>query len=65
MGWYLGGFNSGEILFHENEIHFAPTHPMHISLYDPGKEKVTPVYPPPHGNLGPDVHIRRIEADRG
>jgi hypothetical protein len=47
-GWYLGAFKDGTLLFHNSEVHFAPTHPMEISLYDPARNSTVLIYPPEH-----------------
>jgi hypothetical protein len=46
-GWYLAAFHSGLLVFHKSEVHFAPTHPMEIALYDLRRSTETSLYPPP------------------
>ena len=43
-GWYLTAV-SGKVVYEHNTIHFAPTHPMVLSLYDPGTKAETAIYP--------------------
>lgn len=40
-GWYLAGALSHIVVYHESMVHFAPTQPMTIKMYDPNQEKVT------------------------
>ena len=35
----------GNIIFVENTIHFAPTHPARVSAYNLQQKKLTPIYP--------------------
>jgi len=40
-GWYLAGLLSHIVVYHESMVHFAPTQPMTIKMFDPDQEKVT------------------------
>jgi hypothetical protein len=40
-GWYLAGVLSHIVIYHEGMVHFAPTQPMTIRMYDPSQEKVS------------------------
>jgi len=44
-GWFLSALGADLIVFHESEVHFAPTHPMEISVYDLKKDTTTRIYP--------------------
>lgn len=46
FGWYVAGFQNGNIVYEHNTTHFAPTHPLVVSLYDPVGAKDTQLYPP-------------------
>ena len=56
-GWFLAGLFSHIVIYHESMVHFAPTQPMTIKMFDPQQEKVTAsvrsfvsvntLYPPP------------------
>ena len=45
-GWMVAGFAPGQIVYEHNTIHFAPTHPLVLSLYDAESQTETPIYPP-------------------
>ncbi len=45
-GWAVGWFRSGRVIMHHSEVHFAPTHPMELSIYDPRTGALTKIYPP-------------------
>jgi len=45
-GWYLAAFRSGLLVFHRSQIHFAPTHPMEIAVYNLQSDAQTQIYPP-------------------
>ena len=45
-GRMVAGFAPGKIVYEHNPIHFAPTHPLVLSLYDAESQTETPVYPP-------------------
>jgi hypothetical protein len=44
-GWFLSSFSDGTIIYHDSMVHFAPTHPAHLSLYDPVTRESRTVYP--------------------
>lgn len=41
-GWYLFTLPGGALVYHRSQIHFAPTHPLELGLYDPetGSDRV-------------------------
>ncbi|HEU5233358.1 MAG TPA: hypothetical protein VFU50_10885 [Terriglobales bacterium] len=45
-GWYVAGFQNGKIIYEHSTTHFAATHPLVVSLYDPVGAKDTQLYPP-------------------
>jgi hypothetical protein len=45
-GWLLANLRSGQVLLHENEIHFASQHPMRLKAADLVHRKVRELYPP-------------------
>jgi hypothetical protein len=47
FGWYVAGFQNGKVVYEHNTTHFAPTHPLVVSVYDPGAAKDTQLYPQP------------------
>jgi hypothetical protein len=60
-GWYLGSLRNGLVIFHNSEVHFAPTHPMEISIYDPRKGTERKIYPPFH-DTARDRYIDALDA---
>jgi hypothetical protein len=68
-GWYLATLPTHIVVFHESMIHFAPTHPMRISIYDLDRQKsaqgkpsgapVITLYPPRNDRLRAQ-YIERI-----
>jgi hypothetical protein len=44
-GWFLGAFADGRVIYHDNEIHFAPVHAAELSLFDPKTGQEFKIYP--------------------
>jgi len=44
-GWYLAFFQNGAIVYHNSQVHFAPTHYAEISVYEPAGNRETKIYP--------------------
>jgi hypothetical protein len=66
-GWNVSAFGADSMVFESSMVHFAPTHPMKLSLYDSSRDSVTPFYPPPHDPLRSDYmeRLRKIpESDK-
>jgi len=42
-------------------VHFAPTHPLELFVFDPSSSALTPVYPPPSDSFRPE-YIRRLQT---
>jgi hypothetical protein len=59
-GWVLASFRSGTVVFQGSVVHFAPTHPLQLSLYDPQRRLVMQIYPPPRDELLA-AYIRRLQ----
>jgi hypothetical protein len=45
-GWELVTLPNNIIVYHDSETHFAATHPLGISVYDPVTETDRKIYPP-------------------
>jgi hypothetical protein len=45
-GWILGFVGDRYAVFHESMVHFAPTHPLNVSVYDTVTGRTTRLYPP-------------------
>jgi hypothetical protein len=50
-GWIEATFSSGAVVLEGSMIHFAPTHPLRLSLFDPRSATPTAIYPPPSDPL--------------
>ena len=44
-GWPLGTFDDETVVYHHSEVHFAPTHPASISLYNTVTKYSRRIYP--------------------
>ncbi|MCI0605856.1 hypothetical protein L0156_22955 [bacterium] len=44
-GWPLAIFDDETVVYHNSEVHFAPTHPATISLYNPVTKSGKEIYP--------------------
>jgi hypothetical protein len=42
-GWPVANFSSGAIVLQKNMVHFAPTHPLELSVFDPASGRLTPI----------------------
>jgi hypothetical protein len=59
-GWFLAAFDDGTVLYHNSQVHFAPTHPTEISLYDPASNLNVMVYPAKPAPPIRAAHVRRV-----
>jgi hypothetical protein len=46
MGWELAILPNESIVYHQNQAHFAPTHSLEISVFDPSTMIDRQIYPP-------------------
>ena len=44
-GWFVAGFSNSQVVYEHSTVHFAPAHPLVLSLYDPHEKKETQLYP--------------------
>lgn len=44
FGWMMARID-GDIIFQENTIHFAPTHPSRLSIYNPRQKVLSRIFP--------------------
>jgi hypothetical protein len=59
-GWFLAAYSDGRVVYHNNEIHFAPVHAAELSLYDPRTNQESKIYPrKPFQNLRV-AHIQKM-----
>jgi len=70
FGWYIAGFQNGKIVYEHSTTHFAPTHPLVVSLYDPAGAKDTQLYPPESDSYRADFtdqlqHIMGVDRCTG
>jgi len=60
-GWRIDSFSSGAVVLEGSTVHFAPTHPLRLSLYDPRSDTPTTIYPPP-SDLLRAAYIQRLRT---
>src|SRR5262245_61948310 len=58
-GWELATLPDESIVLHNSQIHFAPTHWLEMSIFNPTTLKARQVYPPK-----PDQPVRRTFIER-
>ena len=58
-GWIRATLPDGRILFEHNEVHFAPTHPASLWLFDPASVTSHAFYP-----TSPEQPVRRAYVER-
>ncbi len=44
-GWFLFSLPGGAVVYHRSQVHFAPTHPMQLAVYDPASDSDRVLYP--------------------
>jgi hypothetical protein len=45
LGWPIARLGNSRLLIQRDEVHFAPVHPVHLSVYDISTRDSAPVYP--------------------
>jgi bla regulator protein BlaR1 len=61
-GWPLKAFDDGTLVYHNSQVHFAPTHSAEISIYNPHTKIDKKIYPSkPYSKIRTD-HIRKVKA---
>ena len=58
-GWELLTLPDESIVYHRNQVHFAPTHAMEIAVFDPESRQDRVIYPPT-----PTEPVRQAFIDR-
>ena len=58
-GWPVAHFKDGRIVYEHSEIHFAPTHYVELSIYDPVRRRSRQIYPPSPATPLPR-NVRRV-----
>jgi hypothetical protein len=61
-GWVKAAFSSGAVVLEGSTVHFAPTHPLRLSLFDPRSSTPTTIYPPPSDRLRA-AYVHRLLTD--
>lgn len=61
-GWFLGSFADGAIVYHNSLVHFAPTRPARLSLYDPETGESRTIYPLRPYQPIREAHMARLRA---
>ena len=64
-GWFLAEFADGTVVYHNSQIHFAPTHPAEVSIYRPDRDSSFRVYPMQPYQPVRTAHIEKVRAAYG
>jgi hypothetical protein len=46
QGWELATLPNEIVVYHRNQVHFAPTHSLEIAVFDPVRQRDALIYPP-------------------
>jgi hypothetical protein len=61
-GWSLATLPDESIVYHRNQIHFAPTHSLEMAVFDPSRDIDRVIYPPvPMGSVR-RAFVERVAA---
>lgn len=64
-GWFLAEFADGTVVYHNSQIHFAPTNPAAVSIYQPARDSSFRVYPIQPYQPVRTAHIEKVRAAYG
>ena len=53
-GWVIAKMDRDTVLVEHNQIHFAPTHPLELDLYEISTNRLTKLYPPAQDRIRED-----------
>ena len=60
-GWILAIFDNETVVYHNSQMHFAPTHHAEISIYNPSTKKTQMIYPmKPYQKIRLE-HIKKVK----
>ncbi len=62
FGAFLGDFANGPVVYANSMVHFAPTHPGHVSVYDPTTKSDREIYPMKPYQAIRLAHIAKVKA---
>ena len=62
-GFLLAAFGDGLLVYHNSQVHFAPTHYTEISVYDPREKKHWLIYPQKPYQPVRLAHIEKVRAE--
>jgi hypothetical protein len=61
-GWFLNVFGDGTVVYHNSQLHFAPTHYAEMSIYHPERSSRVKMYPmKPYQRIRTE-HINKVRA---
>jgi len=61
-GWFLNVFGDGTVVYHNSQLHFAPTRYAEISIYHPERSSRVKIYPmKPYQRIRTE-HINKVRA---
>lgn len=61
-GWVVGVFANDAVVYEHSQIHFAPTHFVEMSIYNPSKRTHRKIYPAKPYQRVRQRHITRVKA---
>jgi hypothetical protein len=56
-GWFLAAMGNDVVIYHRNQVHFAPTHALEIWTYDPVTRRDARLYPAREPASGTDSRL--------
>ena len=62
LGWFLGDFADGSVAYANSMVHFAPTHPGRVSIYNPATKIDREIYPMKPYQAIRRAHISKVKA---
>lgn len=61
-GWAVAVFPDGLVVYQHSEVHFAPTHYVEMSVYDPRNKKHWQIYPQKPYQPVRQQHVEKVRA---
>jgi hypothetical protein len=62
-GWALAVLPNDSVVLHHNQVHFAPTHSLEVSLFDPRSGRQKQIYPPKIVDAVRRDFVRRVAQE--
>jgi len=61
-GWIIAAFEDGRVVYHNNEVHFAPVHEGELSIFNPRADQEFKIYPRKPFQSIRTTHIEKLRA---